>query len=194
MHDPEVLAHRITIPWPGQRFGLTLVEVWHYEPGGADSLTVCSRKSRWRWHVHHWHLSFPLLRALRRRLLTRCAWCGGRHTKTDRVDVSHDNWIGAAPRAPWWRGETNSVHSDCSSVARAHRLCLCNEPLLNHGDYGQCAFCGKYRSWRKVPTIPARYLASLPVASRIPADKRAWLKAEWAKVRAEREAERDADA
>jgi hypothetical protein len=188
MHDPEVLAHRITIPWPRQRFGLTLVEVWHYEPGGADALTVCKRGSRWRWHVHHWGLTFPWLYAIRRRLLTRCAWCGGRHTKTDRVDVSHANWIGAAPRAPWWRGETNSVHSDCSSVAHARRLCLCDDPGLSHSDYGQCAFCGKFRAWRKVPTIAQRYLASLPVGSRIPAEKREWLKAEWAKVRAEREA------
>lgn len=190
MHDPEVLAHRISMPWPGKRFGVHLIEVWHYEPGGADALTVCTRKSRWRWHIHHWRVNFPLLWALRRRLLTRCSWCGGRHTSTDRVDSSHANWIGAAPRAPWWRGETNLAHSDCSGVARAHRLCLCDNPGLSHRDYGQCAFCGKFRAWRKVPAIPERYLASLPVGSRIPPEKREWLKAEWAKVRAEREADR----
>lgn len=188
MHDPEVLAHRITLPWPGRRFGLTLVEVWHYEPGGADALTVCTRNTRWRWHVRHWRLTFPWLMSWRRYLLTRCSWCGERHTKHDRVDTSHANWIGADPTAPWWRGQANVAHRDCSSVANAHRLCLCDNPGLSHGDYGQCAFCGKFRAWRQVPTIPDRYLAALPVGSRIPADQRDWLKAEWAKIRAEREA------
>jgi len=41
---------------------------------------------------------------------------------------------------------------------------------------------------RRLPTIPDRYLASLPKGSRIPDDKREWLDAEWAKVRAERRA------
>ena len=189
MHDPEVLAHRVRVPWPGKRFGITLIEIWHYEPGGSDALTVCSRKSHWRWHIHHWRVELPPLYALRRWLLTRCVWCGGRHTKNDRIDSSHANWIGAKPRAPWWRGETNVAHSDCSTVARAHRLCLCDNPGLSHGDYGQCAFCGKYRAWRHAPTIPDRYLASLPTGSRIPDDKREWLKSEWAKLRAEREAQ-----
>lgn len=187
MHDPEVLAHRIRIPWPGERYGLTLVEVWHDEPGGHDSLTVCRCDTRWRWHIHHWRLSFPWLWTWRRRLLTRCSWCGGRDRRTDPVNCSHANWIGASPRAPWWRGETNLAHRDCSSVASAHRLCLCDDPGLSHRDYGQCAFCGKYRAWRQAPTIPDRYLASLPVGSRIPPEKREWLKAEWAKVRAARQ-------
>lgn len=191
MHDPEVLAHRLSMPWPGRRFGIELVNVWHMEPGGHDALTVCKRDSRWRWHVHHWRLTFPLLWAWRRRLLTRCSWCGGRDSKADPVNCSHANHIGAAPRAPWWRGETNLTHRECSSVLSAHRLCLCDDPGLSHGDYGQCAFCGKFRAWRQTPTIPQRYLASLPVGSRIPEDKREWLSAEWAKLRAEREAAND---
>lgn len=190
MHDPEVLAHRITIPWPGKTYGITLAEVWHHEPGGHDALTVCTRGSRWRWHVNHWRFAFPLVWFWRRRLLTRCAWCGGRDSKADPVNVSHDNWIGAAPRAPWWRGATNSAHSECSTVAHAHRICLCDTPLLTQGDYGQCAFCGKFRAWRKTPSIADRYLASLPVGSRIPADMKPWLKEVWAKLRTEHDAGR----
>jgi len=66
---------------------------------------------------------------------------------------------------------------------------LCDDPGLSHEDYGRCAFCGKFRAWRKAPTIPDRYLASLPIGSRIPAEKKPWLKAEWAKIRAEHEAD-----
>lgn len=43
----------------------------------------------------------------------------------------------------------------------------------------------------RTPTIPDRYLAALPEGSRIPAEKRGWLKAEWAKLRAERELDGD---
>lgn len=177
------------MPWPGKRFGVELVNVWHYEPGGHDALTVCKRGSRWRWHINHWRLSFPFLWAWRRRLLTRCAWCGGRDRRSDPVNCSHANHIGAAPREPWWRGETNLTHRDCSSVLSAHRLCLCDDPGLGHGDYGQCAFCGKFRAWREVPTIPQRYLASLPTGSRIPPERREWLRVEWAKLRADAETE-----
>lgn len=189
MHDPEVLAHRIRIPWPRERFGLTLIEVWHYEPGGHDVHHVCKRESHWRWHVHHWKVASPLVHSWRRRLFTRCSWCGGRHSKRDRIDMSQSNWIGAdhAPRR-WWQGEANVAHHDCYSVATAHRLCLCDDPGLDHGDYGRCAFCNKFRAWRKEPTIPDRYLASLPIGARIPADRKDWLKSEWAKLRAEREA------
>ncbi|MCH9728403.1 MAG: hypothetical protein K0U84_01745 [Actinomycetia bacterium] len=42
MHDPEVLAHRVSIPQPGKRYGVELINVWHHEPGGRDALTVCS--------------------------------------------------------------------------------------------------------------------------------------------------------
>jgi len=70
-------------------------------------------------------------------------------------------------------------------------MCLCDNPLLDHGNHGQCALCSKWRAWRHTPTIPDRYLAALPEGSRIPAEKRDWLKAEWAKLRAERELDGD---
>ena len=210
MHDPEVLAFHIRRPWPQRSFyhktrwrwslpfvniaGRSfyfkdLIAIWHVEPHGEDSLQgECRGAKHWRWHVHHWEIQWCFLQDFQQLYLTRCAWCGNRSAKRDPVNVSLDNHIGAKPPNPWWRGRANSVHRECSVVARAHRLCLCDDPQLSHGGYGQCAFCGKFRAWRKVPTIPDRYLASLPVGSRIPPDKKDWLKSEWDKVRAEREA------
>lgn len=226
MHDPEVVAFEIRRPWPkrekgrcpkdrwqwrrwspfitlaGHRFYFpSLITVWHVEPGGADSNTVCkfkpvrllgrnrndcARLYWWQLHVHHWQLQIHPLQRLRRYLLTRCAWCGGRHTKRDPINTGTGGWY--PKKAPWWRGEAEIAHSDCYSVLAAHRLCLCDDPGLSNGDYGQCAFCGKFRAWNRIPTTPERYLAALPEGSRIPPEKKDWLAAEWAKVRAEREA------
>lgn len=208
MHDPKVVAFEIPQPWPhrssypktprwrwrlpfitiaGQSFHFpNFITIWHVEPNGEDALQGECRGTNWRWHIHHWDIQWCFLQKLQRRILSRCAWCGGRHTKRDPLCIGIGGWH--SKRAPLWRGETDIVHADCSSVEHAHRLCMCDDPGLSQGDYGQCAFCGKHRAWRRLPTIPDRYLASLPKGSRIPADKQEWLKAEWAKVRAEREA------
>lgn len=211
MHSPEVVAFNIRRPWPkrdktfdrrrqwswrppyftfaGREWRFPeLITVWHNEPGGHDALSVCGRQSHWQWHVHHWSIQIHPLQVWRRRLLTRCEWCGGRSTKGDSVNHSH-TWDGV--HSPWWRGERGLYHADCSSVWAAHRMCLCDDPLLDHSNYGQCALCSKYRAWRHIPTIPDRYLAALPEGSRIPAEKRDWLKAEWAKLRAECELDGD---
>jgi hypothetical protein len=214
MHSPEVLAFHIRRPWPqrssfgsgkgrwrwrppfvtvaGRPFYFPdLIAIWHIEPHGEDALQGECRGTHWHWHVHHWEIQWCFMQDFQQRYLTRCAWCGKGSTKRDRVNVSHDNHIGAKPPNPWWRGRANSVHGECSTVAHAHRICLCDNPGLSQGDYGQCVFCGKFRAWRREPTIPDRYLASLPAGSRIPHDKRDWLKAEWAKLRSEREAKSD---
>ncbi|MEU3255863.1 hypothetical protein, partial [Streptomyces sp. NPDC006997] len=91
----------------------SLITVWHREPHGRDGLTVCSKRVQrrdgtwrytrgWRWHIHHYKLQFRTYQRLRRRLLTRCAWCGGRDRKGDAVNISHQ-WGG--PRGRWWQGE-----------------------------------------------------------------------------------------
>jgi hypothetical protein len=206
MHDPMVVAIHIRRPFPERRtrearlsrwrwsppfinaagrefYFPGLITVWHVEPHGEDALRGECRGTRWKWHVHHWHVQWDVLQRWQRRFLTRCEWCGGGSRKGDQVHFSHQ-WDG--PKQPLWRGERGLFHQDCSSTETAHRTCLCDNPGLDHGDYGQCAFCGKYRAWRQSPTIPDRYLASLPSGSRIPPDKRDWLETEWAKVRAER--------
>lgn len=192
MHDPGVVAFNIRRPWPKRstpilrderwRFrgafwtiagrGLywpALVTVWHRESGGKDAFAVCGPAGRWqwRWHVHHWHLQFPPLQHLRRRLLTRCAWCGGRSRRRDAVNVSH-TWDGL--KSPWWRGERGLFHSDCSSIEAAHRACVCDDPLTDHGDYARCALCGGYRGWGRTAGRVAHdaALKAIPVGQRKP--------------------------
>lgn len=133
------------------------VTVWHREPGGCDSGEVCKHYRRdrspdgtwvttmlngWRFHVHHWRIQVPPLQAIRRRLLTRCTWCGGKHSRTNPVNVAH-GWD--RDRGPWWRGERSLYHMGCSSVEIAHRTCVCHDPVLDHGDWGHCARCGLLR-------------------------------------------------
>jgi hypothetical protein len=191
VHDPLVVAFEIKRPWParrderGWRYWPSVVTVWHREPGGADALSVCKHTGHWRVHVHHWKLQFPPLQALRRRLLTRCAWCAGRSVKGDCVNISHQ-WDG--PRGRWWRGEPGLFHHDCSSVSRSHGLCFCAVPVLSQGDYGRCEVCGGSRAWRQEPDEADRLLASLPEGSRITPDIRSQVEAAWAVRRARRAA------
>lgn len=162
--------------WGAPRFGFAtfagrrfyfppLVTVWHREPGGADSGEVCSHWKRdangkllrdaegqakvdrsWRMHVHHWRIQVPVLQALRRRLLTRCAWCGGRSRKGDYVNVSH-SWDG--PRGRWWQGEPGLYHHWCSSAKTAWNTCTCERPNISGDrDHGECRNCGRFRRWR----------------------------------------------
>ncbi|MDA8324273.1 MAG: hypothetical protein M0030_31280 [Actinomycetota bacterium] len=104
-----------------------LVTIWHREPGGADSGTVCkhsrsvfdepARKWRhrpvrsWRWHVRHWRIQVHPAQHARRWLLTRCEGCGGRSRNARPVNVSL-SWD--QPPGRWWRGEAGLYHSECS--------------------------------------------------------------------------------
>jgi hypothetical protein len=156
----------------------SLVTVWHREPGSRDSLTVCGqhvqrsdgtwRRTRgWRLHVHHWRIQIRPLQALRRRLLTRCTWCGGRSVKGDQVNVSHQ-WNRS--RGHWWRGERGLFHMDCSAIQSAHSTCLCDKPLLDEVTYGRCSRCTKRRAYGTTPERLARVrvLAAIPEGRRRP--------------------------
>lgn len=65
MHDPLVVAFEIKRPWPDsyettgrrRRYWPAMITVWHREPGGRNSGTVCKQNSR-KWHVLHikWHV------------------------------------------------------------------------------------------------------------------------------------------
>lgn len=170
MHDPLVVAYEIRRPWPtkrdstGWRHWPPLITVWHREPGGHDALTICRKRAQapdggwkysdtWRWHINHWKIQVPALQELRRRLLTRCTWCGGRSRKGDAANMSHQ-WDG--PRVRWWQGERGLYHGDCSSIAHAHHTCLCEAPLTDQDGYGWCARCGKYRGYGKTEEHLAR--------------------------------------
>lgn len=144
MHDPMVIAFDVRRPWPqlrklapgdarlerrGFRFPFayvgnrelywpSFITVWHVEPGGADALTVCKSKSHWQLHVHHWRIQVHPLQRLRRRLLTRCVECGGRSTRKNPTNISHQ-WH--SDKAPWWRGEPGLFHRECSAIASRRR-------------------------------------------------------------------------
>lgn len=156
--------------WP------SLITVWHREPGGRDGLSVCGKRVQrrdgtwkfrrgWRLHVHHWHLQIRPLQALRRRLLTRCAWCRGRSVKGDPVNVSH-SWDG--PRGRWWQGEPGLYHRDCSAIRGAHGTCICQQPVLDHDTYGRCARCNRTRAFGTTAErlARARELSAIPHGSR----------------------------
>jgi hypothetical protein len=187
MHDPLTVTFEIRRPWPrhdtwrteqaartGTRWkfngafwviaghGLywpSFITVWHRDPSGYDD-TTC-RRTKWRWHVYHWKIQISPLQQLRRRMLTRCAWCRGRSVKGDQVNVSH-SWDG--PRGHWWQGEPGLYHSGCSAIKSAHRTCVCEQPVLEHDDYGRCARCNRSRPFG----MTAEHLARARVLSAIP--------------------------
>lgn len=107
----------------GWRYFIT---VWHVEPGGRDSGTVCrhyerwqddrdqwhsKRKRGWLFHVHHWHVQVSPLQAWRARLFDRCALCG----RKGRPNLSHQ-WD--TPGIGWrkWRSRQGLYHHECSSL------------------------------------------------------------------------------
>ena len=154
MHDPDVLVFDIRSPRRKNGYRKPLVNVWHHEPGGRDSGEVCKHYIRhqepdgtwkgepvsaWKWHVHHYRIQAAPLQAIRRSLLTRCAWCGGRSTKGNPANISHQ-WH--ALRRRWWKGELGLYHHDCSPVATARNGCSCEHPITTDR-WGECARCGQ---------------------------------------------------
>lgn len=77
MHDPDVLA--FDIRWLG-------LDIWHSEPGGHDSATICghmprSTRARVWWTMRHSnHLRYRWWPAvnIRRWIVDRCDHCGRR--------------------------------------------------------------------------------------------------------------------
>ena len=137
MHDPMVVAHEILSPIPhidrresarrmpqGPRWSShwyigdralwfpPIITIWHVEPDDEDAFTVCPRDGDWKWHVRHWKLQLHPVQKWRRRIMTRCAGCGGRSTK--KHTVNHGlNW--ESPDVPWWYPEQELYHADCAS-------------------------------------------------------------------------------
>jgi hypothetical protein len=163
--------------WPA------MVTIWHREPGGHDALTVCQRRYRdrhgtwryskgWRFHVHHWRVQVPPAQQLRRRLLTRCAWCGGRDRAGDRVNHAL-SWDG--PQGRWWQGEPGLYHADCQGVSSAHAQCRCGEPAPQYETWGRCGRCGRFvphgRTGEQLERV--RRLAAVPAGQRPPREGRA---------------------
>lgn len=93
MHDPKVLL-----------WATSLIEVWHQEPGGADSGTVCRYQTMGR-HPWHWQIKLmPLVRVRRR--LQHCDRCGRRMNKASRFG---------------YQGSDKVWHDECSLLGRLER-------------------------------------------------------------------------
>ena len=148
---------------------MRLVTIWHDEPGGADSGTVCSYAAAKR-HPQHWTLQWHHWQKIRRTLFTRCEWCGGPSRTGDRVNISHQ-WYSPRPEH-FWQSPRGVYHDDCSSIDRAHKTCLCGVGPWANGDYGKCEECGKFRAWKSKADAfhpgdePLRLLASIPEGQR----------------------------
>lgn len=94
--------------WPA------MVTVWHAQPWKSEDADICWPYRRgWKLHVHHWVVQFNSLQKLRRRLLTRCAVCGGRSTREHPVNRAY----GIREKSRWWQGEIGQTHSECGNPA-----------------------------------------------------------------------------
>lgn len=132
MHDPEVVAFSIPRPWPqrrraaytGKRYWPELICIWHVEPGGRDSGSVCKHwqdgkvRQRWKWHVWHWRIQVRPIQKLRRLLFERCAECGRGYP------------YGYAPIGTW--GGDKTWHHECSSMGRYRSLVEEDERVIRH--------------------------------------------------------------
>ena len=148
MHSPMVVAFEIRRPWPKVRktkhnrreifstspfwyfkgwelYSPGVITVWHIEPGGADSGTVCKhgKGSRWQWHVHHWKVQVRPLQRLRRAALTRCEECGRKGSPNHSFQ-----WDRASQ--PWWRGEKGLYHDSCSALVSLRRTMETDRRLI----------------------------------------------------------------
>lgn len=108
----------------------SIIDIWHMEPHGKDSLTVCRDRivdadgkfvrwsHAWKWHINHWKVSPTIVYKWRRKLLTRCNECGGRSKKGNVVNHSTGNRV----ETPWWCAEYGLYHSECASkvIDRGH--------------------------------------------------------------------------
>lgn len=117
------------------------ITVWHVEPNGHDSGTVCKHYDRWQdedgwhtkqrrawlFHVHHWHIQIPVLQGLRARLFDRCTLCG----RKGRPNISHQ-WDG--PKVGWrkWRSRGGLYHHECSELVSARRSINESADLIRH--------------------------------------------------------------
>jgi hypothetical protein len=191
MHDPLTGVFEIRRPWPsrddwktelaeriGERWSIggafwvvagrglywpTMITIWHRDPSGYDDATC--RHRRWRAHLHHWRIQIHPLQQIRRRLFTRCSWCGGRDRKGDPVNISH-SWDREPGR--WWRVDRGAFHRDCSSIERAHVACVCEHPVLANANHGRCARCLHYR----VVDVTSEQLERMRELARIPHGER----------------------
>lgn len=143
-----------------------LVTVWHVEPKGHDSGTVCKHARRWedehgewhykslngwRWHVWHWHIQIPPVQTVKRFLFERCIECG-RRFPWGYAPVSHQ-WDG--PPTRWFRINRRSYHHECSALVHTRRTVSTDERLI-------CSLFAAFRAQRDLSERDALALLTDP--------------------------------
>lgn len=125
MHDPMFLVFDVDFParikrkLPGWLTRLGGLDVWHDEPDGRDSGTVCKgyrgnsalswHSVRWAWaHRSHLHYRFWPYLMLKRWIVDRCDECGRRF-------LWRDARIGNGMNSP------GVLHMQCSSLVHVRR-------------------------------------------------------------------------
>lgn len=105
----------------GTRIGLyVLAAVWHVEPRGADSGSICKDRGARIWHIHHWSVQVHPWQALRRWLFDRCRQCG----RGFPYGYCPTSFSWHPKRPPWWafwRSHTHLLHGECASLVSAGR-------------------------------------------------------------------------
>ena len=119
----------------------SLITVWHVEPKGHDSGTICkhARKwqddagkwhykvsNRWRWHFWHWHIQIPPFQTVGRFLWERCIECGRRYP-WGYAPVSHQ-WDG--PKRRPFRIQRINYHHECSALVSSRQTIGTDERLV----------------------------------------------------------------
>lgn len=134
--NPENLGERVYRWWrpagyttvlAGRVFKLrTAVTVWHREPDGRDAFSVCKHASRWKWHVHHWHLQIHVVQRFHRWAFERCLECGRRYP-WGYAPISH-GWN--EPRGRWWHVDRRAYHHECSALGHARQTIAQDEKVI----------------------------------------------------------------
>lgn len=127
--SPFMRAFGRTWYWP------SVVTVWHVEPDGRDSGTVCKHwadgkpKRAWRWHVWHWHLQISPLQKLRRWIFERCELCGRRYPY-GYAPIAHQ-WDRKRD-GHWWNITAGAYHRECSSLVSARHTIDQDAEAIRH--------------------------------------------------------------
>lgn len=128
MHDPMSVAFEIRRPWPRRVNWSTrkwywpaLITVWHVDPetDGTDNSCGWPNNRWWKFHVHHWRVQVQPWLKLRRRLFTRCEYCGEPFTKNDKgpnpIRLAVMWGKPQTLKRRWLQGERFLFHNDCTS-------------------------------------------------------------------------------
>jgi hypothetical protein len=176
--------------WQGQQYFIpALITIWHHDPQTDGTDNSCSNKWKKRlreaveesdyakatfcmfmWkhhgllHVRHWKIQWDFAQAIRRRLFTRCAYCG---KKGGTINLHMSGWAPEKGRENlhFWESEENLFHwGHCDTMASI----LMKRRRIEAGPLKQWEkafeekmepYWGSYSWWREAVLDESRELA-----------------------------------